>query len=84
MRGMGGRFKISVKSALLATFWVAAWFAVVAIRGNPGNGGLVGIFVMVCAPGAAFGALANHPTLGFLCGVTTGIAITVWSAITYP
>ena len=72
-----------MRGCLIATFWVAVLCAVFAYNPfNPDTGGPIQVhastFLLVCAPAAAFGALANHPIIGLLCGASSGVVLIVW------
>jgi hypothetical protein len=75
------RIQFNMKGCLIATFWVAIWFAAIRFD-SPGKSSIwcAWIFLIVCAPAAATGALAGHPTLGLLCGATSGLAFAAWAA----
>jgi hypothetical protein len=82
---MNFRPQVSVKNILIASTWVAIWFAAFANRSSLG-GTLsadlatvcIGYFLAVVPFPAAVGAIANRPVLGFLCGIASMIALLAW------
>jgi hypothetical protein len=73
-------FQISVKSALLTTFWVAVWFDVIAVR-EPSGDFLTAIwlYLLIMPPAAALGSALGQPLPGFMYGSASGVAIALWS-----
>jgi len=74
------RFQFSMRSGLIAMFWIVVWFAAVG-HGPRMQIALPWMFVLVMAPAAAFGAAANHHALGILCGSCSGVAFILWHSL---
>ena len=85
MRGMSPRFRFSIKSALLLTFWTAVWFAnLYAVDWYEAleweHTWLVysiyfGLIMM--PPAAVVGIICGHPWTGLLCGLACAFSFTL-------
>jgi hypothetical protein len=65
MRG----FQFSVKNALLATGFIAAWMAGFTLFDDSRSPSLAPVFLLFSMPSAALGALVGRPWLGLTLGV---------------
>jgi hypothetical protein len=78
------RLRVSVKSALLLTFWAAVWFANVAAVDSYDEIDWVWAYnlyfgLVVTPPAAAMGIICGHPRTGILCGLSS-TCVFIWLA----
>ena len=80
---MEKRFQFSVRNALIATAWLAVWFANWKyFRGrNPRPFTIplfMFVFLLASMPAAAVGALIGEHRIGLLCAAASGVGLVAW------
>jgi hypothetical protein len=84
LRGMKLRLRVSVRNALLLTFWASVWCANIAAVDRYDEIDRVWAYnlylgLVVAPPAAAVGIICGHPRTGILCGITSACAL-IWGA----
>jgi hypothetical protein len=95
---MAGRFQFSLRNVFAATAWLAVWGALFPlsrflVRQTATDfatevvlsfSWLVGLFLFVCLPFVAIGALMNRTTAGWKFGIVAAVAAFIAAAVFLP